>query len=146
MPVQSIKELQAFKAQHLPTMTARLEKISGQEQYQVMVCGGTGCTSSGSVKLQTALKEELSKRKLSDKVLVEQTGCYGFCELGPVVVVYPDQIFYCQVKVEDVQELVEQQFVQHQPLERLLYTSPDSGEIKRTMDENDFFHPQDKAV
>lgn len=146
LPVQSINDLQVVKEQHFPILAARLEKTPGKEQYQVMVCAGTGCTSSRSGKLQQALKQELSKQNLGDQVLVAQTGCFGFCELGPIMVVYPDQIFYCQVKEEDIQELVEQQFVRHQPLERLLYTSPETGELQRTMVENEFFHPQMRVV
>ncbi len=146
MAVQSIEELQAVKARYQPTLAARLGDIKGTERYQVMVCAGTGCTASRSGKVHEALERELQRHNLGNQVRVAQTGCFGFCELGPIIVVYPDQIFYCRVSEEDVQELVAEQFVQHRPLERLLYTSPETGKIQRTLEENEFFHPQKRVV
>ncbi|MGN0578925.1 MAG: (2Fe-2S) ferredoxin domain-containing protein, partial [Ruminiclostridium sp.] len=68
---------------------------------QVLICGGTGCTSSGSVKIAEKLEEEIEKNGLADEVKVVRTGCFGLCALGPVMIVYPEGTFYSMVKVED---------------------------------------------
>ncbi|NLG51700.1 MAG: (2Fe-2S) ferredoxin domain-containing protein, partial [Chloroflexi bacterium] len=73
----------------------------------VLVCSGTGCTASGSQPLMEALKSEVIRRGLEDEVRVVETGCRGFCAMGPVMIIYPEGIFYCQVQAEDVAELVE---------------------------------------
>ena len=69
---------------------------------QVLVCGGTGCTSSGSKNIIRCLKEELVKNGIDNEVEVIMTGCFGLCELGPVVIIYPEGAFYSRVGVEDV--------------------------------------------
>jgi len=74
----------------------------------VMICGGTGCTASGSPKLQEVLKAELEKKGLQDEVRVVQTGCFGLCELGPIMIVYPGDVFYSRVTVDDIPEIVEE--------------------------------------
>lgn len=74
----------------------------------VLVCGGTGCTSSGSQQIIETLKAELEKNGLSNEVSVVQTGCHGLCALGPIMIVYPDAAFYSMVKVEDIPEIVEE--------------------------------------
>ena len=66
----------------------------------VLVCGGTGCTSSGSLQILDTFKTELEKHDLSKEVSIVQTGCHGLCALGPIVVIYPEATFYSQVKVE----------------------------------------------
>ena len=72
----------------------------------VLVCGGTGCASSGSGKIQDTFKEQLEEKGLSNEVAIVQTGCHGLCALGPIVVVYPEGTFYSQVTPEDVPEIV----------------------------------------
>ena len=73
----------------------------------VLVCGGTGCTSSGSQQIIETLKAELEKNGLSNEVSVVQTGCHGLCALGPIMIVYPDAAFYSMVKVEEKTQLLE---------------------------------------
>ena len=72
----------------------------------VLVCGGTGCSSSGSAKLIERFEEQLKEKGLDKEVKVVRTGCFGLCEAGPVVIVYPEGTFYSRVKVEDVDEIV----------------------------------------
>lgn len=88
---------------------------------QVLICGGTGCTSSGSMDILAAMKSELEKRGLDKEVEVIRTGCFGLCELGPVVIVYPEGAFYSKVKVEDIPELVEEHLLKGRILKRLIY-------------------------
>ena len=91
----------------------------------VLVCKGTGCTASGSGSVYDALKEELERRGLDKEVMLVETGCHGMCEMGPIVVVYPEGSFYCRVTPEDVPELVEEHLYKGRVVQRLLYTTPD---------------------
>ena len=87
----------------------------------VLVCGGTGCSSSGSESVIEAFREELAKLELTDEVLVVPTGCHGMCEMGPIVVVYPEGTFYCRVGAVDVSEIVEEHLYKGRPVRRLMY-------------------------
>lgn len=93
----------------------------------IMICGGTGCTSSGSKKIQEKFTQSLKANGLEDEVQLVQTGCFGLCALGPVVIVYPDGTFYSRVAVEDVDEIVEQHILKGHIVERLVYS--DTGKV-----------------
>jgi NADH-quinone oxidoreductase subunit F len=90
----------------------------------VLVCSGTGCSASGSLPLISSLRSEISRRGLEQEVRVVDTGCRGFCAMGPVMVVYPEGIFYTQVQAVDVPELVEETLVKGRVVERLTYHEP----------------------
>ncbi|HSV93340.1 MAG TPA: NAD(P)H-dependent oxidoreductase subunit E, partial [Desulfobacterales bacterium] len=90
----------------------------------VMVCEGTGCTASQTRELLNALKEEIACRGLDGEVRTVQTGCRGFCAMGPIVTVYPEGIFYCRVRPEDVAQLVDETLVNGRIVERLTYQEP----------------------
>ena len=92
----------------------------------VLVCGGTGCTSSGSPKIQDAFNQEIEKNGLAEEVKVVQTGCFGLCALGPVVIIYPDGTFYSNVTVDDVAEIVSEHLLKGRVVERLVYN--DTGD------------------
>jgi NADH:ubiquinone oxidoreductase subunit F (NADH-binding)/(2Fe-2S) ferredoxin/Pyruvate/2-oxoacid:ferredoxin oxidoreductase delta subunit len=94
----------------------------------ITVCSGTGCQAYGCQAITAAFREELVKRNLSDQVDILTTGCHGFCERGPVVVIQPQGIFYERMKLQDVVEVVEKTIVQGEIVERLLYEDPNSGE------------------
>ncbi|MGI6552300.1 MAG: NADH-quinone oxidoreductase subunit NuoF [Bacillota bacterium] len=111
----------------------------------VLICHGTGCVASGREKLKEALVEELSRRSLDKEIKVVDTGCFGFCRLGPNMVVYPEGTFYCQVQAEDVPELVEEHFVKGRILERLLFKAP-GEEVKFDLDEIPFFKHQKRIA
>ncbi|WP_207708814.1 NADH-quinone oxidoreductase subunit NuoF [Heliobacterium mobile] len=111
-------------------------------RHQILVCAGTGCTSSRSAEIQSTLRRELQAQSLDGEIAVVHTGCFGFCELGPILVVHPERVFYCQVTPNDVPEIVERHIVQGQTVERLLYKHPPEGASRKTIDENEFFHPQ----
>ena len=96
----------------------------------VLVCGGTGCTSSGSPKIQAAFQSEIEKLGLAEEVKVVQTGCFGLCALGPVVIVYPDGTFYSNVKVEDVAEIASEHLLKGRIVERLVYNDTGAEEAK----------------
>ncbi|MHB1296383.1 MAG: FAD-dependent oxidoreductase [Anaerolineae bacterium] len=90
----------------------------------VLVCSGTGCTASGSEPLIKALRAEVARRGLDGEVRVVETGCRGFCAMGPVMVIYPEGTFYCQVSAADVPEIVEETLVKGRIVERLAYKEP----------------------
>ena len=109
---------------------------------QVLVCGGTGCVSPESADLYRNLKSEIRKHKLNHEIEVLRTGCLGLCELGPVVIVYPEGVLYNKVKIEDVAELVESHFIHNKVLERLEYkAAEDEGKV-RNLNKLDFFKKQ----
>ncbi len=112
----------------------------------VLVCGGTGCTSSGSQQIMEALKEELRSAGLENEVSVVQTGCHGLCALGPIMIVYPDASFYSMVKIEDIPEIVQEHLLKGRVVTRLLYqeTVTPSG-IKALMD-TDFYKKQNRIA
>ena len=101
----------------------------------VLVCGGTGCTSSGSPKIQAAFQSEIEKLGLADEVKVVQTGCFGLCALGPVVIVYPDGTFYSNVTVEDVAEITSEHLLKGRVVERLVYNDTGDAEAKAGAEE-----------
>ena len=92
---------------------------------QVLVCGGTGCTSSGSKVLIEELTRQLESYNLSDEVKIVKTGCFGLCALGPVVIVYPDGTFYSRVQKEDIEEIVSEHLLKGRIVERLVYSDVD---------------------
>jgi len=106
----------------------------------IMVCGGTGCHASDSPEIVKLLKEELDRRGLSDQVEVLQTGCFGFCEKGPILEIHPDNTLYVEVSTTDVADIVEEHFIQGKQLERLLYIEPNTE--KRFASDLPFYHNQ----
>lgn len=93
-------------------------------RMHLLVCGGTGCTSSDSLKLIDTLNNSLEKNGLSNEIDVVVTGCFGFCEKGPIIKVYPDDVFYVSVKPEDAEEIVEEHVIKGRQVQRLLYVEP----------------------
>ncbi len=116
----------------------------------VLICGGTGCTSSGSLDIQKAFADSIESCGLSEEVKVVQTGCFGLCALGPVVIVYPDGTFYSRVTTEDVKEIVEEHLLKGRIVERLVYSDTGSDEVvdKATVALNDtaFYKSQNRVV
>ena len=109
---------------------------------QVLVCGGTGCTSPQSADIYRNLKSEIRKHKLNYEIEVLKTGCLGLCELGPIVVVYPEGVLYSNVGADDIKELVESHFIHNEILERLAYKTGEGEGKVRNLNELDFFKKQ----
>ena len=112
----------------------------------VLICGGTGCKSAGSKEVQLAFSRAIEAKGLSDEVMVVETGCHGFCEHGPLVIVYPEGTFYCQVKAEDVEEVVESHLFKGRIVERLLYHEPLTHESIPNYSEINFYKKQHRLV
>ena len=106
----------------------------------VLVCGGTGCTSSGSQQIMETLKAEIEKNGLTEEVSVVQTGCHGLCALGPIMIIYPDATFYSMVKVEDIPEIVSEHLLKGRVVTRLLYneTVTPAGNVKALIDTDSY--------
>ncbi|MEW6308780.1 MAG: NADH-quinone oxidoreductase subunit NuoF [Bacillota bacterium] len=113
---------------------------------QILICAGTGCISSGALDIQSVLASELARHGLQDKVRIIMSGCHGFCEKGPIVIVYPDDVFYCEVRPEDVPELVEEYLVKGNLVERLLYKDPVTQETVISHDKIMFYHKQKRQA
>ncbi len=130
-----------------------LEKLSQKKQKEnqmyekiVTLCAGTGCCASGCLSVLTSLQNELKRKKLTEKIKVRTTGCHGFCEQGPLIVIEPGNIFYCRVKPEDISEIISKTLLKDTIIEKLLYTDPSSGQkITKEMD-IPFYKAQDRAV
>ncbi|AFM22272.1 MAG TPA: NADH-quinone oxidoreductase subunit NuoF [Acetomicrobium flavidum] len=112
----------------------------------VLVCRGTGCTASGAPGVMKAFKEELAKKGLDREVMLVETGCHGMCEMGPVVVVYPEGAFYCRVTPEDVPEIVEEHLYKGRIVQRLLYTVPEDMEKVPYYKDIPFYSKQHRIV
>jgi NADH-quinone oxidoreductase subunit F len=116
------------------------------EAKVVTICGGTGCTAFGSPAVQKAFEQEIERRGLQGRVTVRRTGCHGFCEKGPVVVILPSKVFYPNVQAVDVPEIVEKTVLAGEPIERLLYVDPATNR-KITYDhEVPFYAKQQRQV
>jgi len=112
----------------------------------VLCCRGTSCTAGGSESIFEALQEEVKGHYLEDEVKVGITGCHGLCEMGPNVVIYPDDILYTHVTVDDVKEVVEETLVKGRPVERLLYQDPRTAERVPHYHEIPFYGHQTRVV
>jgi NADP-reducing hydrogenase subunit HndC len=112
----------------------------------VLVCGGTGCTSSGSVKIMEALQTEIEKQGLEKEVCVVQTGCHGLCALGPIMLVYPEATFYSMVKEEDIPEIVSEHLLKGRVVSRLVYDETITDDGIKSLNETDFYKKQHRIA
>ncbi len=108
----------------------------------VLICGGTGCTSSGSVTLQEEFENRLKENGLENEVKLVQTGCFGLCALGPIVVVYPEGAFYSRVEKDDVKEIVEEHLLKGRIVTRLLYDETVEDDNIKSLNETQFYAKQ----
>ena len=121
----------------------------------VLVCGGTGCTSSNSAAIIEALEKEIEAKGLKDEVKVIKTGCFGLCALGPVMVVYPEgsfyknfnyRSFYSEVKVENIPEIVEEHLLKGRIVKHLLYDETVQTESIKSINETNFYKKQKRVA
>jgi NADH:ubiquinone oxidoreductase subunit F (NADH-binding)/(2Fe-2S) ferredoxin len=115
-----------------------MEKV----RANLMLCAGTGCVASGTMKVKTALQEELKKRGLEEEIKLVLTGCNGYCAEGPVMVVHPDEIFYQKLTVEDIPALVEEHFLKGRPYQKLMFKEPEKKAAMPLMKDIPFFKYQ----
>ncbi|NPV73779.1 MAG: NADH-quinone oxidoreductase subunit NuoF [Pelotomaculum sp.] len=146
MRIKSIDDLRAVKEKYYPLIKQRLGHSNGLGLTQVMVCSGTACTSADSQILRQALQEEIYKRGLEENIKLFKTGCFGFCQQGPIVMVHPGGVFYCQVRPEDTGELVEAHLVNGRIVERLLFEDKVTGKRTPGIEDIHFFRAQKRIV
>ena len=109
---------------------------------QIMVCAGTGCTSSESPKILAAFEKEIKARKLSTEVKIIKTGCFGLCAKGPIVMIFPEGTCYCHVTEADVAEIMDEHIGKGRIVQRLLHMEGDNGEIVTSLAETQFYKHQ----
>ena len=112
----------------------------------VLVCGGTGCTSSNSAAIIEALETQIAEKGLSEEIKVIRTGCFGLCALGPIMIVYPEGSFYSQVKVEDIPEIVEEHLLKGRIVTRLLYDETVTTDEIKSLNDTKFYAKQERVA
>ncbi len=139
--MESLRSMEAFRAWQ-EQQRSQLDP----NQMVVTICGGTGCIAFGSQVVEKAFRDELAARGLSETVPVKCTGCHGFCEKGPIVVILPQRVFYPNVQIADVPEIIDKTVVAGETIERLLYIDPTSGEQSIYDHEIPFYAKQQRSV
>ncbi|MBR5447994.1 MAG: NADH-quinone oxidoreductase subunit NuoF [Clostridia bacterium] len=119
---------------------------SSKYERHVLVCGGTGCTSSGSPKIIEELEKQFADKGLTDKVQIVKTGCFGLCERGPIMIVYPEGSFYSRVKVEEIPRIVDEHLIGGNPVKEFLYEETVSGNDIKSLDDTSFYKKQHRVA
>ena len=118
----------------------------GKIRKHVLICGGTGCTSSKSVQIKEKMEKCLVDAGIADEIQVVQTGCFGLCALGPIMIVYPEGTFYSRIHVDDVEEIVKEHLVGGNPVKRLLYAETVKGDEILSLNETAFYKKQHRVA
>ncbi len=138
--ITNFEELSAKCASCAEVFSKKIE--GGNGKRAVVLCGGTGCISSNSLEIKAKFEQLVEEKGLSDKVTVNQVGCFGFCSQGPFVKIYPEDTLYRLVKIEDVEEIVEKDLMGGEVIDRLLYVDPKTKEKVVKQDEIEFYKKQ----
>ena len=152
LQIKTFSDLQTVKAREyvhvaMRTSAEEAKKYEGQTfRKNVLICGGTGCTSSDSEKLIAKMKEELAKVGLDKEVNVVRTGCFGLCALGPIMIVYPEGSFYSRVNVEDIPRIVEEHLKGGKVVKELLYDETVDGDRIKSLSETTFYAKQKRVA
>ena len=146
--IKTVADLQSAQQDSLSSIVLRmgdeaLKAANSDYKRNILVCGGTGCTSSHSEKIIEKLNEEIKANGLDKEIKVIRTGCFGLCALGPIMIVYPEGCFYSMVNVEEIPEIVREHLVGGKPVAHLLYkeTVNEDGSIKK-YNQTDFYKKQ----
>ncbi|MCQ2181576.1 MAG: NADH-quinone oxidoreductase subunit NuoF [Bacteroidales bacterium] len=153
MKIQTLKDLEKIKAESLASLELRNEVApdtgdetcgleKGTDHIQILTCGGTGCKASDSAEIAARIKDCLKQFGVEDKVEVITTGCFGFCEKGPIVKVMPDNTFYTKVKPEDAAEIVKEHIIGGRRVQRLLYIDPETNASVNDSKHMNFYRKQ----
>jgi NADH-quinone oxidoreductase subunit F len=130
----------------LERLRQELQRERDPNKRRITICAGTGCGAYGCGEIVSALKDELKKRKLQKDVEIKVTGCHGFCERGPLLVINPQKLFYQKVQVEDVPEIMSETMEKGNVIDRLLYVDPATGEKIVHEDEVPFYKLQERII
>ena len=141
--MEKIKNFEELSAKCAVCADAYGKKIEGGSgKRAVVLCGGTGCISSNSLEIKAKFEKLVEEKGLSDKVTVNQVGCFGFCSQGPFVKIYPEDTLYRLVTIDDVEEIVEKDLMGGEVIERLLYVDPKTKEKVAKQDDIEFYKKQ----
>jgi NADH-quinone oxidoreductase subunit F/NAD(P)H dehydrogenase (quinone)/NADP-reducing hydrogenase subunit HndC len=135
MPKYTVDDLESLKKQ-------LADRTDFKDKTYLLICGGTGCHATGSIKVIDALQKELNEKNLQEKVEIVETGCNGFCAVGPLMVVKPGDTFYQKIKLDDIPKIVDDHLINGKPVKKLLYKDPASKEIIATLSDIPFFAHQ----
>ena len=113
---------------------------------QILICGGTGCTSNHSRDIIAEFKKQLAEKKLENDVQVVMTGCFGLCAVGPVVIVYPEGAFYSHVKASDVTEIIDEHIIKGRLVTRLLYKEDQAQNVVNSLEDTNFYKMQTRVA
>jgi len=138
--IKNFEELSAKCAVCADRFGKKIEGGSGKRA--VVLCGGTGCISSNSMAIKAKFEAMIAEKGLSDKVTVNQVGCFGFCSQGPFVKIYPEDTLYRLVTIDDVDEIVEKDLIGGEVIERLLYVDPKTKEKVAKQEDIEFYKKQ----
>lgn len=127
-------------------LSSRLGTVTDDTNQLILVCGGTGCHASESNLIVKLFSEQIAAHGMEDKISAEITGCFGFCEKGPIVKVYPENVFYVHVKPSDVAEIFEEHLLKGQKVKRLLYEDPQLKEKIETSEHISFYSLQHRVA
>ena len=142
-------ELKELRDTYRQTVTMRLDDAAAEDkQYEkeILVCAGTGCISSKSIEFVEALKEELAKSELTDKVNIVKTGCFGLCAQGPIVIIYPEAVFYHHVQAKHAKKIVSEHLIKGKLVEKLLYHDSETKEVINKLMDTPFYHKQKRVA
>ena len=140
MPKLTVDDLKSIKAQNA-------DRLAFKDKTYLLICGGTGCHATGSLKVKDALLKELAAKQLQDKVAVVETGCNGFCAMGPLMVVHPGDVFYQKISLEDIPHIVQDHLIDGKIVDKLLYKDPGTKKHIPVQTEIPFFaHQMPRAL
>ncbi len=146
MKIGSLAELYKVKQDMAEQISIRQHSNTEQKNKNILVCGGTGCLASDSDKVIKNLELILKARGLTDEVKVIRTGCFGFCEQGPIVKIEPDNVFYVRVGPKDAKDLIDEHILKGKMVERLLYKDPQTNETIHKHEEMNFYKKQHRVA
>ncbi len=145
--MKTLEELKAVRDKMQGEVALRTnDSASSKYERHVLVCGGTGCTSSGSTQIIDALASEIESKGLKDKVQIVKTGCFGLCALGPIMIVYPEGTFYSRVEVSEIPRIVEEHFIGGNPVKEFLYDETVDGDNIKALDDTAFYKNQQRVA
>ena len=142
--ITSREELQTKICACTDSLKAKFEGKDGKRA--IVLCGGTGCLSSNSAEIQKKITDMIAEKGLSDRVSVNQVGCFGYCSQGPFVKIYPEDTLYRLVQLEDVEEIIESDIIGGKVVERLLFVEPETGKPVARQDDINFYKKQKRVA
>lgn len=140
------EELEQIRKNTFEQVKMRVGEKIDSNRKNILVCGGTGCTSSKSPKIIEELEREIKEKHLENEVQVIKTGCFGLCAKGPIMIVYPGETFYTMVKPDDVPEIIEEHIVKGNVVERLLIKDTETEQLAHTLHELGFYQKQNRLA